>query len=291
VLVIRITKTADTDPQEYRREFKQRMSDIRQLLQAQRRMVEQHNAELLRAVHHAIQSRREQLKRLEGVSAVFNFPLVKKPGAPEFKALEVRRRIPRPLPKSPVSGVRAEPAISDQSYEDVLALIRHAGASFEGMPQTYAQHGEEGLRDIVLSHINAAYGGHATAEAFNKYGKTDIRLMVEESRAAFIAECKVWSGEKLLLDALTQLLSYLTWRDSKAALIVFNKDVAGFSEVQQKIPAALTGHPNFLRVKDHRYAGEWRLVFSSAEDEGREVTVHIFAFNVYVIPARKSKKR
>lgn len=289
-LVIRITRTANADPQEYQNEFQQQMSGIRQLVQAQRSMVEQHNTEMEGAVRQAIQARREHIRKMDGLAAVFPFPLVKKPGAPEFRAIEVQRRIARPLPRVAAAGLRPEPAISPETYQDVLALIRHAGASFEGTPQTYSQHGEEGLRDIILSHINAAYEGRATGETFNKYGKTDIRLM-EENRAAFIGECKVWGGEKLLLEALDQLLGYLTWRDSKAALIVFNKDVAGFSQVQQKIPAALTGHPGFLRVKNSQPAGEWRMVFKSKEDEGREVTVHTFAFNVYVSDERKSKKR
>jgi hypothetical protein len=120
--------------------------------------------------------------------------------------------------------------------------------------------------------------------------KTDIRLE-EESRAAFVAECKLWGGEKVLLDALNQLLGYLTWRDSKAALILFNKDVAGFTGIQTTIPSALKAHPNFLREKPPARAGEWRYVFRSTEDEAREVTVHVFAFNLYVAPERAGKKR
>jgi hypothetical protein len=38
-------------------------------------------------------------------------------------------------------------------------------------------------------------------------------------------------------------------------------------------------------------AGEWRFVFQSQEDAGREVTVHVFAFNLYVVPERAAKKR
>jgi hypothetical protein len=50
-------------------------------------------------------------------------------------------------------------------------------------------------------------------------------------------------------------------------------------------------HPNFLREKGPTRAGEWRYVFRSLEDEAREVTVHVFAFNLFVVSERAGKKR
>jgi hypothetical protein len=138
--------------------------------------------------------------------------------------------------------------------------------------------------------LNAVFEGKATGETFRKYGKTDIRIE-EESRSAFVGECKLWGGEKVLLDALDQLLGYLTWRDCKAALVLFNKDVAGFSGVQETIASALAKHRGFLRGKETGHAGEWRFVFQSAEDPAREVTVHVFAFNLFVAQERAGKKR
>jgi hypothetical protein len=141
-----------------------------------------------------------------------------------------------------------------------------------------------------LASLNGVYQGTATAEAFRKYGKTDVRIE-QESRAAFVGECKLWGGEQVLLSALEQMLDYLTWRDCKAALILFNKDVAGFAGVQQTISQALPQHKFFLRGKETRQAGEWRLVFRSREDEAREIIVHVFCFNLFVAPERAGKKR
>ena len=95
----------------------------------------------------------------------------------------------------------------------------------------------------------------------------------------------------MLVEALDQLLGYLTWRDCKSSLILFNKDVAGFSGIQETIANALKTHRGYLREKPSGRAGEWRVVFQSAEDQGREVTVHVFAFNLYVAPERASKRR
>jgi hypothetical protein len=104
----------------------------------------------------------------------------------------------------------------------------------------------------------------------------------DNNRAAFVAECKVWRGPKELTDAVGQLLSYLTWRDCKAAIVVFNKHNAGFSELLQKVPETLAAHPRVRKALGQRADGEWRFVFASAEDEAREVVVHVFLFNLYV---------
>lgn len=87
-----------------------------------------------------------------------------------------------------------------------------------------------------------------------------------------------------------QLLGYVTWRDCKAARVLFNKDVAGFSGLEATIDVSLRAHPKYLRAIDTGRAGEWRFVFQSQEDTGREVTVHVFAFNLYVVPERVAKK-
>jgi hypothetical protein len=291
-ITIALKGTHDCTPESFREALNETLSGIRQLIASQNSLIAEYEAKLPSAIRRTVEQRRAELEKVQGLAAVFNFPLVKKPGMPTFKPVELARRSIPSLPRASSSPTKAEPAISDEVYEDLLGYIRHTGASFESVPQTYMLHGEEGLRDIVLSHINAPYKGGGTAESFRKYGKTDIRLEVE-SRSAFVAECKVWGGEKVLVAALDQMLDYVTWRDTKAALIVFNKNVAGFSGIQETIPAALKSHKGFLREKQSpvNQAGEWRYVFKSTEDEAREVTVHVFAFNLYVAPDRAGKTR
>ena len=56
----------------------------------------------------------------------------------------------------------------------------------------------------------------------------------EGDRAAFVAECKIWHGAKKLVESLDQLVRYLTWRDCKAALVIFNMNTAGFAELLEE---------------------------------------------------------
>ncbi len=290
MLTLSFTNTSNTEPERYKQELESSLNGVRQLIASQKQLLDQYHSRIPGQVRSTIEHRRAEVEKLHGLTSAFKIPMVKKSGMPEFKPIEVAKRITRPLPRPPAAGYKPEPAITSETYEELLAIIRHAGASFEGTPQTYVPLGEEGLRDNVLSHINVVFEGKATGETFRKYGKTDIRLE-EESRSAFVGECKLWGGEKVLLDALTQLLGYVTWRDCKAALVLFNKDVAGFSGVQATIDVALRAHPKFLRSMNIGRVGEWRFVFQSQEDAGREVTVHLLAFNLYVVPERAAKKR
>lgn len=269
--------------EKYKGDLESSINQIRRLIESQKKLIDQYHEKLPTAIKECISNRRTRIEKLHGITAALNIPLIKKEGMPEFKPIELNKRIPFPLPKVPKESLSPEPAISDEIYDLLLSIIRHAGASFEGNPQTFLTLGEEGLRDNVLSHINVVFEGKATGETFRKYGKTDIRIE-EESRSAFVAECKLWSGEKNLLDALTQLLGYLTWRDCKAALIIFNKDVAGFTTVQNKISSALREHPNFIKEVKNQFSGEWRFSYQSLEDQAREVHIHTFAFNLFVNP-------
>jgi hypothetical protein len=89
------------------------------------------------------------------------------------------------------------------------------------------------MRSHFLVQLNGAFQGQATGETFNFQGKTDILSRVD-GKNIFIAEFKFWKGEKSFLAILDQLLSYLSWRDTKAAVVMFNRN-ADFGAVLAKI--------------------------------------------------------
>lgn len=290
LLTLSFANTSQTEQTWFKQQLENTLASIRQSIATQSNQIQWYNASLPKAVQEAVAYRREQLSKLHGLVSAFDIPLARKPGMPEYKPVDVSPRKQIQLPKVPVAGFKPEPAIADDLYEAILANIRHMGATFEGTPQTYQALGEEGLRDILLASLNSVYQGRAAGEVFRHYGKTDIRIE-EETRSAFVAECKLWGGEQVLVSALEQLLDYLTWRDCKASLVLFNKGVAGFAGIQETIAASLRARSNFLREKSGQPAGEWRFVFRSREDAGREVTVHVFCFNLFVAPAKAGRRR
>ena len=271
----------DSDPSVLKQRLDGELKLVREYLNWSKAQVESYNAGLSSHVRAAIAQRRERLKKHAGIADLLSIPLKSNPSAPTLNPLTLERRVPPPLPVPPKSGLKPEPGISEGEYERILKILRHEGRSFETTPATFAGLGEEGLRDVILAHLNGHYEGSASGETFRRNGKTDIIIQVE-NRSAFVAECKLWSGQKAVGDALDQLLSYLTWRDSKAALIFFNTSVAAFSSLGIKLKSSLMEHPLFIKELDCIEAGEWRFRMRSKEDEGRIVTVHCFLFNLYV---------
>ncbi|MGO9613139.1 MAG: hypothetical protein ACLPX5_08895 [Dissulfurispiraceae bacterium] len=270
----------DDSGESLKQSIEQNLELIRFYVNCQSSQIAAFNNSLPKLIRQSIVARKQELEKQEGIVQLLGIPLKRRTDAPLLEPIQIKRKLVKPLPPLPKSGFQAEPGISDEDYEHMLSVIRHEGRTFETTPKTFAVHDEEGLRDIMLAHLNAYYEGEATGETFRRSGKTDIRIE-DRSRAAFVAECKVWRGPKELSFAIDQLLGYLTWRDCKAAIVVFNKQNAKFTELLTKIPEVLASHPKFRKSLGQREPGEWRYVLSSAEDELRQVIVNVFVFNLF----------
>lgn len=168
--------------------------------------------------------------------------------------------------------------ISDIDYKEILTTIKHTGSTFERTPASYKTLHEENLRDILLAALNATYQGDATGETFRNDGKTDI-CIERKDRSAFVAECKMWTGQKAVSKAIEQLDSYLTWRDCKTALIYFvrRKDFMNTLKVAE---AALRGIDRMRNV----YAvdkNEFDCSFLSSANPGQLIKMRVMLFNLY----------
>jgi hypothetical protein len=275
-----------------KRRLDENIRSIKQYLGWQEASIKDFNRNLPSSVRSAIEARRKRLEKHDQLAGLLNIPLHHNPNAPEFRSINVQRRIVKPLPPVPTGGLKQEWTIDETEYENILTIIRHEGRTFEATPKTYAVHEEEELRDIMLAHLNGHYKGDASGETFRRSGKTDLRIEAE-SRTAFVAECKVWKGSQVIHESIDQLLGYLTWRDCKTALVVFNKHVAGFSDILDKTQPMLESHPRFMKTAAAMSdIGEWRTIFRAKEDASRLIHVHLFLFNLYFESAKpKSKPR
>ena len=120
------------------------------------------------------------------------------------------------------------------------------------------------MRDVILSNLNTHYQGTASGETFNKVGKTDIYIPFE-NKAAYIAECKVWHGNKKFIEAIDQLCGYTTWRDTKTSLVIFNKDNKDFRALLDNINNSLRTSE---RCKEIIQIGhnQWQGIFTKEAD-------------------------
>jgi hypothetical protein len=137
---------------------------------------------------------------------------------------------------------------------------------------------EEDLRTHFLVQLNGHYEGQATGETFNFSGKTDI-LIRSAGRNIFVAECKYWGGASKLIETIDQLLGYLSWRDTKAAILVFNKQ-KNFSRVIDEIRKNIINHKNYKRQIAQLSDTSFRYVFHQIDDVNREMIVTVMAFNI-----------
>lgn len=174
-----------------------------------------------------------------------------------------------------------------QIYEKILEIISRTGNDMERRVLSHKDRNEPELRDVLLASLNSHKDIFSSGESFNKRGKTDI-LVSSLNETIFIAECKIWRGKKSLQEAITQLLSYLTWQDNRVALIVFYKNREFLSSLQD-IPTIVTSffQEKELRLSiDKEYKADvknvFRFICGHPADKSREIIFTILMFDLSV---------
>jgi len=276
--------TTDHNGTAIKQEYQRTVSSINDYLRSLRESAAQFNNQLESLVTSQIKTRKDRLLADAGMTAAIGLPMKKREGTPVTFAVPVNRRVPR-IEQIKVGGAfRPEPALAREDYEEILRIMKNMVHVMELSPHAFHDMGEEDLRSHFLVQLNGVFAGQATGETFNFQGKTDILIRVD-GKNVFIAECKVWKGEKVLLSTIDQLLSYLSWRDTKAAILVFNRN-ADFSAVLATIAGAVPKHPNFKRDLKKSDETTFRYIFAQPNDPNREITLSVLAFDIPKEPAK-----
>lgn len=207
------------------------------------------------------------VKKNNNASSTFSIPVP-----------DMRKKIKMGKPDVKEIGYTPEPSLDKESYNGILSLIHDVGREFERLPSLYAGKEEEHLRDHFLMMLEPNFTGSATGETFNKKGKTDILLRYEGTNV-FIAECKFWKGKKVFLNTISQLLGYLTWRDSKAAVIMFvpNKE---FSSVIQIVKDSISEHQNYVEHLNDKDETWLNYTFHLNDDRNRIVNLAVMLYHI-----------
>jgi hypothetical protein len=190
----------------------------------------------------------------------------------------VGRRITPRMPPASTGRYAPKPVLAMEDYEYILSVMINMAMVIERSLSAFATMDEEALLSHFLVQFNGHYEGQATGETFNYEGKTDI-LVRMNGRNIFIAECEYWSGPKELVEIIDQILGYTSWRDTKVAIIIFNRQ-KNFSRVPEAIPATVTEHPNCKRGLGQPSETSFRYLFSHRDDPNRELTLTAQAFDV-----------
>ncbi|MEJ7578320.1 MAG: hypothetical protein WKF74_15095 [Pyrinomonadaceae bacterium] len=241
------------------------------------REIEEYNYGLERKIKRFIEERK---KKISSIVQVLGVPIKKRENLSSSYAVPTpeSRKFVSLKPQVVDHGNKIEYSLGDTIYFDILQVINDYGKVFEQYPSTYSGKQEEELRNHFLLILQPKYKGAATGETFNKSGKTDI-LIKHENTTVFIAECKFWRGQKSYIDTVNQLLGYLIWRNSKAAIVLFvkNKD---FSSVLYAVKEATPTHPNFIRFVNEQDESWLNYVFHINDNPDREVRLAVLLFHI-----------
>ncbi len=243
-----------------------------------KRDVDNHNRWAPETIRRAIHEKIEEAKSVTDTIAGLGIP-IRKRDQPLTYTLPMKRR-PHPIKRPEVSTepYRAEPTLGESEYAHILSIMRSMSSVIERNPGAFETLDEEGIRTHFLLQLNGHYEGGATGETFNAVGKTDI-LIREADRNCFIAECKFWKGAKVFDGAIDQLLNYLSWRDAKCALVVFNKNKDS-SAVRAKMHEIMAGRPEHRKTVRHDPEGDSRYIYVKRSDPGKEIVITTQLYDV-----------
>ena len=253
------------------------LDEIEKCLNWTRNDVKGFNATLSRTINSSIEGRRQRIFANQQRVASLGIPLKIPADAPKTYAVPSIKIAPKLLT---ASTLPYEPeSISEmEHYEYVLKTIQNMAQVMERSPLSFVEMKEEDLRQHFLVQLNGQFEGRATGETFNMNGKTDI-LLRENGQNVFIAECKFWRCPSQYQKTIDQLLRYIAWRDTKTAILIFNRDRT-MTTVLDSVKAETEKHANYKRTLDWEHETGFRYVFHQNDDKNRELILTVLVFNI-----------
>lgn len=266
------------EPERLRAEIERTISSLSDAVSNLARDVENHNREAPKAIRAALERKLTKAKAAVNAVAGLGIPIRQRAAPATFVVPTKRRESPVSRPAVSKEKFAPEPTLDQREYDHILGVLKSMALVMERSPASFASFDEETIRTHFLLQLNGHYEGSATGETFNSSGKTDILIRVD-NRNVFIAECKFWRGPKSFSNAIDQLLGYLSWRDSKCALLIFNQ-TKDSSAVRQKMHEIMVARTEHRKVLAHDPNGDSRYVFVKPSDPGREIQITTMLFDV-----------
>ena len=294
VLELRYTRL-DYDASALRADIDKDLNDLRTKLVALQASATEYNIQLPLLIEEHLRQRRDIAEADLTFASSLGYPLIERADTPVNEITPVN---PQPISivsqSLPSSGLESSPPHSEtidlqrvlpsEDYDHIMTLLRRMSVVFERSPTVAQELNEEAIRTLFLVILNSHFSGEVTGETFNQWGKTDILIRVGDNNV-FIAECKVWKGEAQVEETVKQLSQYITWRDTKTAILYFVKNDT-IDGIRDKIAERLKLMPEAKDVSlyDER---ELRCVFEHPRTEAGEFSLTI---QLYHIPPKNAFK-
>lgn len=264
------------EQQPLKKAIDERITSIKGALADQKPTVDDFNSNLRSILLSAINKRREAILKRKELAGLIGIPMKSRSDvASTYTVPTVRKKLPVQKPQVSSAPFQPDPTLALEHYENIVSLLCSVARGMEYSPELFKGKGEEDLRTLFLIQLHAQYES-VGGETFNGSGKTDI-LIRHEAGNLFIAECKIWRGAKEFNAAIDQLLGYVTWRDTKTALLIFcmNKDCTA---VQKQLETLVQSHPNYKRNVEFKSEMGWRFAMKNRNDSGKEFFLTVLFF-------------
>ena len=268
------------NPEKVEREFNDSKKTAIGKINALEKELKEYHSELASFIRDKINKRVQKINHTNEYKSKFKYPVKKKEVPVAFQSpriIKKKKIVPKPVGAREVKSNHRY--ITEEDYMYILGLLQDCGKIWEQHPEIYKGKGEEALRDQLIFVLAPNIEGVVAGEAYNKKGKTDIAIK-HESTNLFIGECKIWKGARGFSETIDQILGYLTWRDSKAAVMMFvpNKDI---SSVRKAAKEAAEKHPNYVRIVEEINEGWTNYRFHLQDDPGTYLNL---AVQLYHLP-------
>ncbi len=268
----------DTNKDQIKNYFDRQINSLRSYINNITTDVNAFNNDLERFVKEIIDMRKSNILSRKNLLISLGVPIQNKENVSSTFSLPVIAKKIIVKPSAPTTAFKPEPTIDETIYRGILKVINDTGKAMERLPKTYADKDEESLRDYFLMVLTPHFES-TTGETFNLSGKTDILIRHENSNV-FVAECKFWHGIEAYYKTIDQLLSYLTWRDSKTAILCFvqNKEL---DPVLKQIEYDTQKHTCHLKLVKKHSESWFEYDFHLPNDSTRSVKVTVLCFHLY----------
>lgn len=271
------------NPERLQNEIDRATDYIDTYMERLRREIDSFHDDLRNQIEREFEDRQKEIHEQRELLGSLDVPVYQQDDTPDTFVIDVpekRENISVDPPKSDASVTDPAPTVPETAYNDILEVINDVGRGFERSPHLFRDSEEEDLRDHILFNLEVNFdSGTATGETFNRGGHSDILLRHDDGTNLFVAECAMWNGEQYFIKKINQLNGYLSWRDTKAAVIKFvNKK--RMSPVREQIEHGAKNHDQFVDLVDQPGESWWQYKFHMKNDPDRELDLAVLAFHI-----------
>lgn len=194
----------------------------------------------------------------------------------ETEPIKIEEKVIETLKEIKPQSVNAEREhylkLEEKSYLQIYNTLIELSVYAQRLPKSYLKLDEEDIRDQIVNALNLKLKtATATGETFNVNGKTDI-IIIDNKLIYFIAECKIWKGAKKFLEAIEQLLSYVSEDVFYTSLIIFNKNK---NKIIDEANELMRTHNDYIEQIDVN-----RLIFKHPKNKKYKLEISLIVFDI-----------